>query len=199
MKNLAMDQFSALIFDLDGTLVDSMTLHNQIWQELIRSFGFELSEKVLHELAGVPNVKTVEEFNRRFAWNLNPEQVSSKKEEMVLQQLHRMTPIESTLKIAWDHWQKKPMAVVSGGSRSLVESTLRSLNIISLFPVIVTAESTSRGKPHPDPFLLAAKQLNQAPEKCLVFEDGSAGITAAQACGMSVVKVKSDFSLEALY
>jgi HAD superfamily hydrolase (TIGR01509 family) len=71
-----------------------------------------------------------------------------------------------------------------------VKKTLGVLGLLDLFPVIVGAEDTPKGKPHPDPFLLAAKKLGVDPKKCLVFEDGELGIKSAEAAGMKWVRVE---------
>jgi HAD superfamily hydrolase (TIGR01509 family) len=84
----------------------------------------------------------------------------------------------------------KPLAVASGGKREVVTKTLSALGIIGKFQAIVTAEDCRRGKPAPDPFLEAARQLGVAPEKCLVFEDTTAGIEAAKAANMQWVLVE---------
>ncbi|MGZ3790237.1 MAG: HAD family hydrolase [Bacteriovorax sp.] len=199
MENLNINLFSALLFDLDGTLADTMPLHNQAWIETLKSFNCRMTNEILYEYAGVPNLKTVELFNQRFGWSLDPEKVAEKKEAKFLEQLNFISPIESTLKIVKDYYGKKPMAIISGGNRSLVELILKRTQLLEYFSVCVCAESTVRGKPHPDPFLLAARELNVSPENCLVFEDGRLGIEAAQSCGMSVVQVLSDFKLQALY
>jgi beta-phosphoglucomutase-like phosphatase (HAD superfamily) len=88
------------------------------------------------------------------------------------------------------HHGKIPFAVVSGSPRASVKKTLGVLGLLDLFPVIVGAEDTPKGKPHPDPFLLAAKKLGVDPKKCLVFEDGELGIKSAEAAGMKWVRVE---------
>ncbi|MDD4974136.1 MAG: HAD-IA family hydrolase [Bacteriovorax sp.] len=198
MKTLNISLFSALLFDLDGTLADTMPLHNQSWIETLKSFDCKMTNEILNEYAGIPNIKTVKLFNQRFGWSLDPELVVKKKEAKVLEKLDFVSPIESTLKIVKHYHGKKPMAIVSGGNRFLVELILQRMMLLEYFSVLVSAESTVRGKPSPDPFLFAARELNVSPANCLVFEDGLPGIKGAQSCGMSVVQVLADFKLQAL-
>ena len=84
---------------------------------------------------------------------------------------------------------KVPIAVASGGHRSVVLKTLGALGIVDRFQTIIGAEDYPRGKPFPDSFLEAARRLGVAPEKCLVFEDTHTGVTAAKAAGMQWVLV----------
>lgn len=82
-----------------------------------------------------------------------------------------------------------PMAVASGGHRDLVERTLRAVGICNLFETVVAAEDYNHGKPHPEPFLIAAARLGVAPEHCLAFEDTDVGASAARAAGMQCILV----------
>ena len=198
MENFNIDLYSALLFDLDGTLADTMSLHNQAWIETLGSFNCQMTNEILFEYAGTPNLKTVELFNQRFGWNLDPETIANKKEARFLEQLDCISPIESTLKIVKEFHGKKAMVVVSGGSRLLVELVLQKMQLFNYFSFCVCAESTEKGKPYPDPFLFAAKELNISPQDCLVFEDAPSGIEAAQRSGMKVVQVGSDFKLRPL-
>jgi HAD superfamily hydrolase (TIGR01509 family) len=188
--------YDAFLFDLDGTLADSMLLHNQAWIETLKNVGCHITVDTLREFAGVPNERSVEIFNKRFGWTLNPETIAIAKEDRFLQVIDKVGIIEPVHKIAREHYaQKKPMAIVSGGTPDIVGRILRAIKSENLFPVRVCAGDVARGKPAPDPFLHAAKLLKIAPEKCLVFEDGQAGIDGAKAAGMGVVKVAPDFSL----
>lgn len=202
MKNFDIDSFSAFLFDLDGTLANTMPLHNQAWIETLQGFGCQMTNEILLEYAGISNTKTVEIFNQRFQWSLDPEKVAQKKEALAIERLGAVMVgdlrIESTMEIIKKYFGKKPMAIVSGGARHLVEMVLDRLLIRECFSVLVCAESTSKGKPNPDPFLLAAHELNVDSVNCLVFEDGQAGIIGAQSCGMKVVLVEPDFKLKVL-
>ena len=93
------------------------------------------------------------------------------------------------LEIAREMHGMVPMAIASGGHRELVEATLNALGILHLFDAVVCAEDYVNGKPAPDPFLEAARQIGVAPEDCIVFEDSPTGIQAADAAGMKHVFV----------
>ncbi len=194
-SNLPLEQFEAFLFDLDGTLADSLGLHNRAWIQTLGDLGNHMTEEILNEYTGIPNTKTVEIFNQRFGWNLDAKAVAHAKESRFFMDFDQMPAIEPVVSIAKAFHRKKPLAVVSGGSRNVVHRILGNLNIEGLFQAIVCAEDTFHGKPSPDPFLRAANLLQIEPKKCLVFEDGAAGIQGAQACGMGVIKVLPGFEL----
>lgn len=184
-----LERYSALLFDLDGTLANSMGLHNEAWIATLRMHGLSITPEILQEYAGIQNQKTIELFNHRFGWALNGPKIIEEKEARFLTTIDKVRPIEAVLKYALDNYEIRPLAIVSGGHRELVTQTLSKLGIANLFPVTVCAEDTAKGKPHPDPFLKAAELLGIPAKKCVVFEDGEAGIRGARAAGMGVVKV----------
>lgn len=186
--------YQCFLFDLDGTLADSMLIHNQAWIETLKSFHCDITADILNEYAGVPNLKIVEIFNQRFGWTLDKNSVVQKKDFIFEQSLSMIKPILPVLDIALNYSGQKPMAIVSGGTQALVAKTLSALKIESLFPVRVCADDVKNGKPDPESFLLAAQRLGAKPTACLVFEDGEAGIRGALAAGMDVVKVHADFT-----
>jgi HAD superfamily hydrolase (TIGR01549 family) len=190
-----LEKFEALLFDLDGTLVDSMAIHNQAWIAALKNVGCPMTIEILTEYAGIPGEKTVELFNQRFGWSLDPDIISADKESRFLKNIAHVKPIESVLAIARHYRGVKPMAIVSGGTQDLVARTLNAIHSSDIFTVRVCAGDIPESKPSPKPFLYAAQLLKVNPEKCLVFEDGHAGIQGAKAAGMKVMKVESDFSM----
>lgn len=198
MINSHIEQFSALLFDLDGTVANSMPAHNNAWLEVLGKDGKLVTHEILQEYAGMTSLKLVPKLNERFGLNLDPESLSHKKEMIFLEHLHEVTLIESVHEIikAYSH---KPMAIVSGGTRENVIRTLSILNISHHFSHLVCAGDTTRGKPHADPFLKAASLLNVDPTQCLVFEDAEPGIIGAKKAGMGVIKVGQDHQLTALF
>jgi len=193
------DGYEALLFDLDGTLADSMRVHNQAWIETLAGYGCEMNFEILMQYAGMPNEVAIKLFNERFGWTLNPETVPIEKETRFMKNIDQVRIIEPVHKIAREHYKnKKPMAIVSGGTPDIVAHILHAIDSEEMFPVRVCAGDVLNPKPAPDPFLHAAKLLRVPPEKCLVFEDGQAGIRGAKAAGMGVIRVESDFRLTKL-
>lgn len=200
MNQIPLEKYSALLFDLDGTLANSMGLHNEAWIGALKERGHSMTAQILQEYAGIANPRTIELFNERFGWNLDADAVIGDKEARFAKNIHHVKPIEGVMEIAHKYQGQKKLAIVSGGHRELVKQILKALGVENVFSVRVCAEDTKLGKPHPDPFLKAAELLGVKAEACLVFEDGEAGIKGAKAAGMGVVRVGQgpEFKLEYL-
>lgn len=181
--------FAAYIFDCDGTLADTMPTHYKAWLSALGTHADKFPEAMFYELGGVPTARIVELLNERHQLGLPVEEIVTHKEHLFLEMSHEVAAIEPVVALARSYAGVKPMAVASGGHRRIVMNTLRALGIVELFQAIVTSEDYRRGKPSPDPFLEAALRLGVAPESCLVFEDTSTGIAAANAAGMKSVLV----------
>lgn len=181
--------FDAYIFDCDGTLADTMPLHYQAWRAVLDECDCEFPEALFYELGGVPTVKIVEILNERHGHTMPVEQTAEKKEKLFIELIPQILPIEPVVAFVHQFAGAKPLAVASGGHTRIVKKTLACLGILEKFDAIIGAEDYLRGKPAPDPFLEAARRLNVAPAKCLVFEDTNTGIEAAKAAGMRYVLV----------
>jgi len=183
--------FAAYIFDCDGTLGDTMPLHYQAWCAVLEEHPVHFPEALFYELGGVPTERIVEILNERHGYHLPVKETAHRKEELYLEGIERIRPIEPVVEIVNRVHGKLPIAVASGGHTRIVTRTLHCLGILDKFDAIVCAEDYTRGKPHPDPFLKAAERLGVPPEKCLVFEDTNTGVQAARAAGMQWVLVPS--------
>lgn len=183
--------FQAFLYDCDGTLADNMKAHTTAYVETARShYGIDLDGAIIDELAGWPTVQVCEEIGRRYNMVLDPTQFASRKSQLFYDKYIQETkPVDFVLRHLIDHAGKVKIGVVSGGRRTTVTRTLGILGITDLVEVMVCAGETERGKPFPDPFLLAAEQLGVDPARCMVFEDGGAGVQSAIAAGMQWVRV----------
>ena len=182
-------EFAAFIFDCDGTLADTMPTHYRAWQTALGARAANFPEAMFYELGGVPTCRVVEILNERHGYDMPVEETVAVKEKLFLEYSSEVAAIGPVVAIAREWHGRKPLAVASGGHRRIVMNTLRALGIAGLFDAIVTSEDYLRGKPHPDPFLEAARRLNVIPERCLVFEDTTTGLQAAKAAGMACVLV----------
>ncbi len=182
-------EFAAYLFDLDGTVADSMPAHFVAWSAAVKRHGGDFPEDLFYALGGVPPLKVVSILNEKFGYTLDPESLVAEKEAQYLQGLDSIQPIASVLAHVVAKHGKIPLAIVSGSPRDNIEKTLAALELTDKFEVIVGAEDYAHGKPDPEPFLTAAKLLGVDPAKCLVFEDADAGIASAEAAGMKWVRV----------
>lgn len=182
--------FGGYIFDLDGTLADTMPLHYRAWQRLIAELGGVFPEQLFYSLGGKPSDKILELLRDEHGLEVSDTLGAAlRKEEYFVELANDIQPIEPVLAFARRWHGIKPLAVASGGLRKNVELTLQAMGIRALFTAVVCAEDTVRGKPFPDPFLEAARRLGVAPQDCLVFEDSPLGVQAAAAAGMAHVFV----------
>lgn len=181
--------FDGYIFDCDGTLADNMPLHYRAWSRAMADFGGKYPEELFYEWGGRPTAQIVAALNERFGLAMDVDAVVRRKEEYYLQLIPEVLPISEVVAIARRMRGKTPLAVASGGHRELVLATLQALGIAEWFDAMVCAEDYKRGKPYPDPFLLAAKLMGVEAAECVVFEDSPTGIEAAKAAGMAWVFV----------
>jgi beta-phosphoglucomutase-like phosphatase (HAD superfamily) len=181
--------FAGFIFDCDGTLADTMPTHYVAWCRALGEHAALFPEPMFYDLGGVPTSRVVEILNENHGLNLPVDALVDLKESIFLELSQHIAPIAPVVAVAQSHHGRLPLAVASGGHRHIVHKTLRTLGITELFQTIVTSEDYPRGKPYPDPFLIAAERLGVPPERCLVFEDTETGRLAAEAAGMQYVIV----------
>ena len=182
----------AFIFDLDGTLADTMPAHFAAWTSIARRHGLSFPEDRFYSLGGVPTVKIAAMLVAEAGLSLDAEAVAREKEQAYLEALGpgAIRPIEPVLAIARARRAEGPLAVASGSVRRLVDRTLDALGIADWFAAVVSAEDTPRHKPEPDVFLEAARRLGAAPACCTVYEDTEVGLEAARRAGMRAIDVR---------
>ena len=185
------DGYNAVIFDLDGTLVDSMGVHFTAWCEALAQHGAAnvFPEDVFYAMGGRPTKDIVRELNGELGLKLDPDSVALAKRKAFLENIDQVIINDMVVDFARSQRGKMPLAIATGGSRIVVEKTLQACGLSDLFDEVVTANDVKCGKPAPDIFLEAAARIEIAPEHCLVFEDAPAGIMGAQSAGMEVVCV----------
>ncbi|HTG16154.1 MAG TPA: HAD-IA family hydrolase [Blastocatellia bacterium] len=191
----------AVLWDMDGTLLDSADYHWLAWRKVLAVEGFELTRKRFTESFGRRNDATLRAyFGEEFPLS-EVERISAIKEaryrELVRTRGVTLLPgVERWLaRLNADGWRQ---ALASSASLENVEVILAALSIEGRFDAIVTAEDVSRGKPDPEVFLVAAARVSAPPARCVVIEDSAAGIEAARRAGMPTVGVLSSHaSLEA--
>jgi len=190
MKISLFDGVKALIFDIDGTLVDSMPVHYRAWEEVQSRFGFVFPEPLFYDLAGLPTVKIVPLLNERFGYDLDIQTIVKAKEEAYLSRLAEVKVIEPVFEVVKTYYQKLPMALGTGGKREFAKRTLAAAGLDSYFDLLVASEDVENHKPHPDTFLECARLMKISPQFCQVFEDGEPGIEAAIRAGMKVTDIR---------
>jgi beta-phosphoglucomutase-like phosphatase (HAD superfamily) len=182
--------FTALIFDCDGTLANTMPSHFLAWAATLQAHGAEISEELFYEYAGVPTRDIVAKLNERFGYDLDIETIYEEKEKHYLSLMETTEEIKAITDVARAYHGRVPMAVASGGTHMIVDHTLKAIGLTALFDWVIGAEDVVNGKPDPEMFLLAARKMAVKPEDCIVYEDGEPGILGARRAGMRVVDVR---------
>ncbi len=191
MKKNTLSQIKAVLFDLDGVLIDSMPHHVAAWKEVFSELGVDLPAEILRRSEGEKAKVTIMKLAPKYGLNLSDEQFDrllDKKRSRYRQTAPRgMRPVA---KEAIETCRKIGLktAIVTGSVRSNLEWTL-SDEERAMFDIILSSEYYNKGKPHPEPYLNAAKQLGLPPEACLVMENAPLGIQSAKAAGMFCVAI----------
>jgi HAD superfamily hydrolase (TIGR01509 family) len=183
--------FRAYLFDCDGTIVDSMPLHYIAWKKALGEWGCDFDEDLFYAWGGKPAREIIADLNQMNGLNMPVESLAEHKEDLYFELLPQLKVIPEVLEIILAQHGKIPFAVVSGGRRNSVVSSLTTVGLLDKFQIIVGSEDYINSKPAPDAFLIAAARLGVAPEHCLAFEDTDMGIQATTAAGMASVKVPS--------
>jgi beta-phosphoglucomutase family hydrolase len=184
------ERFKGLIFDCDGTLVDTMPLHFLAWQKAMAAVGITITEEQFYAFSGMPTVTIIETLAREQNVMCDVQAAAHEKERLFLEKLESLEPIHSVIEIVHREQGRRKMAVASGGWNSVIKRSLGAVGLEGRFDAIVGADEVKHGKPAPDIFLEAARRLGLQPVECLVYEDGDFGIQAANAAGMEVIDVR---------
>lgn len=180
----------ALIFDCDGTLVDTMPLHWEAWHAAFAAVGVTCPQSLLDETTGMPASAILAIFNEQYGHHLDITAVAEDKERRTAEKLKAVAPIQPVVDLVHRYHGKLPMAVASGGRLAGVETSLRAIGLLDYFDAIFTADDPIQPKPAPDIFLAAAVRLGIEAEACEVFEDGDMGLIGARKAGMVATDVR---------
>jgi HAD superfamily hydrolase (TIGR01509 family) len=181
--------FAAYLFDCDGTIADSMPLHYIAWSHALAEHGCAFDEDLFYAWGGRPIVEIIASLNEMHSLQMPVDEVAHRKEQLYFELLPQLKAVPEVLEHIELSHGRIPFAVVSGSARDSVTASLTTLGILDRFDTLVCAGDYTHSKPHPEPFLMAAKQLGVDPTLCLVFEDTDMGIQSATAAGMASVKI----------
>ena len=196
MSKIDLNDFEAVIFDLDGSLVDSMWMWKAIDIEYLQGFGIEAPKDLQKEIGGRSFVETAIYFKERFSLPDSIEKIGDDWNRMAFDKYTHEVPLKDGVPNFLSLCEERDikLGIASSNSTELIEQVLSSHGIRDKFLSIKSGTEVLKGKPAPDIYLLVAKELNVDPSKCLVFEDLVDGIKAARNAGMTVVAVSDDYS-----
>jgi len=191
-------RLQAVIFDLDGTLVDS----EKNWQvsdgEFLKSLGMDYTQEMWEKTIGMGGRAMAAMIKDQLKLDKSLDELCLYKDDLYIQQAKGRTKAfpEMIKLLEAFKLQKLPLAVASGSSLRVIHASLAETPILGKFSLITSADQVARGKPEPDLFIYTARKLGVNPENCLVFEDSLYGVQAGLAAGMTVVAVPEIWKAE---
>jgi beta-phosphoglucomutase family hydrolase len=184
--------YSAVIFDLDGLILDTEIISRTAWECALADFGFELTDQLYQNIIGLNDTDIEKIFRSAFGEDFPLYKVTQLRSKYLLEYLtkHPIAVKPGFLEVlALLDKARIPRAVATSSSTALAIQKLTDSNLIDRFDAVVCGDQIRNGKPAPDIFLTAAKKLHVPPERCLVFEDSENGIRAAHTAGMASIMI----------
>src|SRR5579864_925075 len=183
----------AVVFDMDGVLIDSHPAHRAAWREFLRMVGRDASES---ELAFILEGRTRNEILHHFLGKLGSEELQEygkRKDEIFRGIEHQIVPVRGVLDFINELNRRNiPMAVATSASEIRTFSTVERLGLGGCFEAVITASDVSAGKPDPMVYRLACERMGIPPQNALAFDDAGAGVEAAKSAGLRCIGVSSD-------
>jgi len=186
----------AVVFDLDGVLIDSEGLQYQAWTTALAALGVDLSKDDYLKMAGRQGDVIAQELVESLGLTTTATALLRHK-SVELDRLLDAAPIQllpGALEAVTDLGQRMPLALATGGSESETRVKVDRVGLAGHFRVVVTRSDVARGKPHPDVYVLAAERLAVIPQDCAAIEDTEYGVAAAKAAGILCVAVPGEYS-----
>lgn len=185
------DHYDGLIFDMDGTLVDSGQLHEHAWTDTLKKYGIPLDRPLMRSLAGVPTKATLAILLEKFGVvaRASLDEMNNFKEQVVHDVMHHYVKPTVLIEVAKHYYGHKPMAIGTGAQTEEAKKILTLCGLDKYMNAVVGADQVPNPKPAPDTFLRCADLLRVAPTRCVVFEDSKLGLQAAASAGMVGIDV----------
>lgn len=190
-------QFSTILFDMDGVIVDSEPLHWEAEVKAFEAFGISVPEFEFHNFVGIPAAKNFRYVIDKYGvGNEDLAAMIAYKKQYFRNQRHTLQPIEGAIPFIQSAHQKgKKLGLVTSSEREYQQFVFDKFGISDLFEVFITIEDVVNGKPHPEPYQKAVAKFGVAASSCLVIEDSLAGIKAGKAAGCLVAGLATSFPL----
>ena len=190
MENLQND-YEGLIFDMDGTLADTMPTHFIAWSKTFKKYNINFSEDRFYALGGVPAEAIITMLAKEQGQSIDAAAIAIEKEKLFEFLLGEVQPVKEVKAIAQRYRELLPMAVATGSPMWVAEKILTALGMRSWFTAVVTADCVENPKPAPDIYVKAARLIGVAPQRCHAFEDTELGLQAASSAGMDVININT--------
>ncbi len=192
--------YEAVIFDMDGVIVDSEPRHERAFRDVLRDIGYADNHGIhFPDYYGKSDQLVWRDFIDRHDPPQTHAELMARREERFIELALAEEPIfDGVPELAASLTGRMKLGVASGSRHSIISAVLGMKDLRRHFPVVVSSEDVSHGKPRPDIFLRAAELLKVPPARCVVIEDSVAGVEAGLAAGMDVIAITNSFPAEAL-
>ncbi|KPK13272.1 MAG: hypothetical protein AMJ56_02680 [Anaerolineae bacterium SG8_19] len=189
-----MQKIQAIIFDMDGLMVDTEPLARRSWEMVLNEFGQHLDELAFHQMIGLRRLDGARLVLKKLDLDLSPDELLERKEKYLAKILAGGIPIMPGLERLVEELKQRdiPWAVATSSPISYADLIIRDLGLAMDCQAIASGDEVQHGKPAPDVYLLASERLAVSPENCLALEDSIPGVKAALAAGMLTVAVPND-------
>lgn len=186
----------ACIFDMDGTIIDSMWMWRSIDEEFLGKRNIALPDNLQKEIEGMNFSQTAEYFKKTFNLLESTKEIMDIWNDMTYDLYCTKVPLKEGVTEFFKYLKQNNilMGIATSNSKKLATGCLKALEIHDFFDIIITGDDVKKGKPDPECYRLCAQHFNVAPSQCLVFEDIMAGIHAAKNAGMKVCAVYDKYS-----
>ncbi|PKH19797.1 fructose-1-phosphate/6-phosphogluconate phosphatase [Enterobacterales bacterium CwR94] len=184
------DRYEGLIFDMDGTILDTEPTHRLAWHEVLKPYGMRFDEEALIGLNGSPTWRVAEVLINSHQRDMDPHQLAAEKTALTKTMLLDTVKPLPLIEVVKAYHGRRPMSVGTGSEHAMADMLLKHLRLRDYFMAIVGADDVKRHKPEPDTFLRCAELMGVLPAKCIVFEDADFGLQAAKSAGMDAVDVR---------
>ena len=195
---MILNNIKAAIFDLDGTLIDSLGIWHKIDIEYLKSKNLSVTEDLHKDIGHLSFYQTAEYFKKRFNIQDSVETIMNTWNDMAFKFYSTSTPLKNGAKEFLEYLKYKGIKIglATSNSKHLLEAALKQNEIYNLFDSITTTSEVDNGKDKPDVYLLSAKKLNVSPKNCIVFEDLLIAIKSAKSIGMKTIAIEDIESID---
>ena len=189
-------QVKGLIFDLDGTIANTMQNHFLSWRKAVTPYGIDFNAELFKSLTGKPRDATILKLNELFGTDMDPFVVGKVKGDTFNKMVNETKEISVVTDVVRKYHSILPMSIGTGSTRNGAKKTLEVIGMSHFFDIVITANDIEKPKPDPETFLKCADLMGVNPKECVVFEDGILGMQAAESVGMLVIDVNDYFKME---
>lgn len=193
-----MNKFKAAIFDLDGTLIDSMGIWKVIDEEYLNKYGFDVPENLQEEITHLTIIETAMYFKEKFNIKDDIETIINTWNDMAYNHYSNTIKLKEGVIEFLDYLKSNNIKIglATSNTQPLLEATLKNNNIYDYFDSITISEEVGVSKANPDIYLLSAQKLNVDPKDCIVFEDIVQAVKGAKLAGMTVYSIYDESSAD---